>query len=266
MDCVSTWRFNIKIKEDGDVMSANEERLQKVIAQSGLTSRRKAEQLITDGRVKVNHEIVTKLGTKVSPKDEVAVDGVPLDKEQHVYHVLYKPREYISSVSDDKGRDTVIDLMDDVVERIFPIGRLDYHTSGILLLTNDGDFANILMHPKYELEKVYIVKIKGTSSKEKLRKLLKGVTDEGELLKAINIRLKSADRKAQTAIVEVTLHEGKNRHIRRMMDQLGHPVLKIKREKYGPITLHGLRPGQSRPLTRQEIHQLKSFSNTNVKE
>src|SRR5699024_2645763 len=150
-------------------------------ARGGRTSRREAEQLITDGSVKVNHEIVTKLGTKGSPKEEVAVDGVPLDKEQHVYHALCKPREYISSVSDDKGRDTVIDVMDDVVERIFPIGRLDYHTSGILLLTNDGDFANILMHPKYELEKVYIVKIKGTPSKEKLRKLLKGVTDEGEL-------------------------------------------------------------------------------------
>src|SRR5699024_6740949 len=132
----------------GDVMSAKEERLQKVIAQSGLTSRRKAEQLITDGRVHVNHEVITKLGTKVSPKDEVAVDGVPLDKEQHGYHVLYKPRQYISSVYYDKGRDTVIDLIEGVVEQIFPIGRLDYHTSGVLLLTNDGDFANILMHPK----------------------------------------------------------------------------------------------------------------------
>lgn len=254
------------IKGYGDDMSDNQERLQKVIAQSGLTSRRKAEQLIVGGRVTVNQVVVTELGTKVSSKDEVAVDGVPLNKEQKVYHVLYKPREYISSVSDDKGRDTVIDLMQDVSERIFPIGRLDYHTSGIILLTNDGDFANVLMHPKYELEKVYIVKIKGTPKKEKLRKLLKGVTDEGELLKAIQVKLKSADRKKQNSIVEVTLHEGKNRHIRRMMEQLGHPVLKIKREKYGPITLQGLQPGQSRALTRQEIHQLKSLSNKNVRE
>lgn len=242
-----------------------QERLQKVIAQSGLTSRRKAEQLITEGRVKVNQKVVTTLGTKVSPKDEVAVDGVPIDKEQHVYYVLYKPREYISSVSDDKGRETVIDLMEEVPERIFPIGRLDYHTSGILLLTNDGDFANVLMHPKYELEKVYIVKIKGTPKKEKLNQLLKGVTDEGELLKAVDVKLKSVDRKAQTSIVEVTLHEGKNRHIRRMMDQLGHPVLKIKREQYGELTLRGLRPGQFRPLNRQEIHQLKSLSNKSVR-
>ncbi len=253
-------------KEYGDRMSINEERLQKVIAQSGLTSRRKAEQLIVDGRVMVNQETVTTLGTKVSSKDEVAVDGVPLDKEQLVYYVLYKPREYISSVSDDKDRDTVIDLMDHVPERIFPVGRLDYHTSGILLLTNDGDFANVLMHPKYELEKVYIVKVKGTARKEKLQQLYQGVTDDGELLKAVNVKVKSVDRKAQTSIIEVTLHEGKNRHIRRMMEQIGHPVMKIKREKYGHINLHGLRPGQSRELTRQEIHQLKSLSNKNVKE
>src|SRR5690625_912023 len=183
-------------------MSNNQERLQKVIAQSGLTSRRKAEQLILDGRVKVNQKIVTTLGTKVSPNDEVAVDEIPIDKEQNVYYVLYKPREFISSVSDDKGRETVIDLMSEVQERIFPIGRLDYHTSGILLLTNDGEFAHVLMHPKYEMDKVYIVKIKGTPRKEKLQQLKKGVTDEGELLKAVDIKLKSVDRKAETAIVE----------------------------------------------------------------
>ena len=247
-------------------MSMNQERLQKVIAQSGLTSRRKAEQLIVDGRVKVNQKIVTTLGTKVLPTDEIAVDDIPIDKEQNVYYVLYKPREYISSVSDDKGRETIIDLMPEVQERIFPIGRLDYHTSGILLLTNDGEFAHTLMHPKYELKKVYIVKIKGTPRKEKLQQLLKGVTNEGELLKAVDIKLKSVDRKAETAIAEVTLHEGKNRHIRRMMEQIGHPVLKIKREKYGPITLQGLRPSQFRPLSRQEIHLLKSLSNKNVKQ
>lgn len=247
-------------------MSNNQERLQKVIAQSGLTSRRKAEQLILDGRVKVNQKIVTTLGTKVSPNDEVAVDEIPIDKEQNVYYVLYKPREFISSVSDDKGRETVIDLMSEVQERIFPIGRLDYHTSGILLLTNDGEFAHVLMHPRYEMDKVYIVKIKGTPRKEKLQQLKKGVTDEGELLKAVDIKLKSVDRKAETTIVEITLHEGKNRHIRRMMENIGHPVLKIKREKYGPITLQGLRPGQFRSLNRQELHHLKSLSNKNVKQ
>lgn len=247
-------------------MSNNLERLQKVIAQSGLTSRRKAEQLIVDGRVKVNNQTVTTLGTKVSANDEITVDEVPLDKEQDVYFVLYKPREYISAVADDKGRETVIDLMPEVTERIYPIGRLDYHTSGILLLTNDGDFAHLLMHPKFEMEKVYVVKIKGTPDKEKLRGLLKGVTDQGDLLKAIKVKLKSVDRKAQTSIVEITLHEGKNRHIRRMMDKIGHPVMKIKREKYGPITLRGLQPGKYRSLNRQEIHQLKTLSNKNVKQ
>src|SRR5699024_3500137 len=137
------------------------ERLQKIIAQSGLTSRRKAERLITEGRVKVNNKVVTTLGTKVSPKDEVMVDDIPLEKEPPVYYVLYKPRGYISSVKDDKGRKTVLDLMDGVKQRIYPIGRLDYNSSGVLLLTNDGDFAHLLMHPKHEIEKVYIAKIKG---------------------------------------------------------------------------------------------------------
>lgn len=247
-------------------MLNKEERLQKVIAQSGLTSRRKAEQLIVDGRVQVNQQTVTELGTKVSADDEVAVDQVPLDKEQAVYYVLYKPREYISAVTDDKGRETVIDLMPDVPERIYPIGRLDYQSSGIILLTNDGDFAHALMHPKFELEKVYVVKIKGTPDKDTLQGLLKGVTDDNELLKAVKVKRKSVDRKANTSIVEITLHEGKNRHIRRMMEKIGHPVMKIKREKYGPITLHGLQPGTYRTLNHQEIHQLKSISNKNVKE
>src|SRR5699024_1753381 len=136
-------------------LSNNEERLQKIIAQSGITSRRKAEQLIVDGKVEVNNKVVTVLGTKVTPKDEVKVDGVPIVKEEPVYYILNKPREVISSTEDDKGRTDVVNLLGDIEERVFPIGRLDYHTSGILLLTNDGEFANLLMHPKHEIEKVY---------------------------------------------------------------------------------------------------------------
>src|SRR5699024_10754508 len=134
-------------------MINKKERLQKVIAQSGLTSRRKAEKLIVEGKVKVNNKLVTKLGTKVSPTDEVLVNDIPLEKERKVYYMLYKPREYITAVSDDRGRETVIDLMPEVTERIYPIGRLDYQSSGILLLTNDGDFAHQLMHPKFEVNK-----------------------------------------------------------------------------------------------------------------
>src|SRR5690625_2246136 len=158
-------------------MSDTLDRVQKVIAQSGLTSRRKAEDLITEGRVKVNQKVVTTLGTKVSHKDEILVDDIPIEKEPLVYYLLYKPRGYISSVQDDKGRKTVIDLMEDVEERIFPIGRLDFNTSGVLLLTNDGDFAHLLMHPKHEIEKVYIAKVEGIPSKESLDSLLRGVHD-----------------------------------------------------------------------------------------
>src|SRR5699024_11024801 len=145
-------------------MNRNLERLQKIIAQSGITSRRKAEQYIVDGRVKVNQKIVTELGTKVTEKNEVAVDDVTINREQRVYYILYKLCGIISEVTDDKNRKSVVDLMEDVTERVFPIGRLDYNSSGILLLTNDGDFANLLMHPRYEIKKEYVVKVKGIPS------------------------------------------------------------------------------------------------------
>src|SRR5699024_9308823 len=153
------------------IMNNKEERLQKVIAQSGITSRRKAETYITDGRVKVNGKVEKTLGTKVLPIDEVAVDDIPLNKEKKVYYVLYKPRGYISSVQDEKDRETVVGLMEEVSERIFPVGRLDYNSSGILIMTNDGDFAHKLMHPRHELKKVYIAKVKGIPDKEQLFKL-----------------------------------------------------------------------------------------------
>lgn len=242
-----------------------EERLQKVIAQSGLTSRRKAEQLILEGRVKVNNKLVTTLGTKVSPKDEITVDGVPLEKERNVYYVLYKPRGYISSVKDDKGRKTVIDLLPEVEERIFPIGRLDYNSTGVLLLTNDGEFAHLLMHPRHEIEKVYIVKIKGIPTETELKQLKVGIRDQDELLKVKSYRIIARNRKKRTMTLELTLLEGKNRHIRRMMEALGYPVLKLKREKYGIVTLEKLQPGHARPLTPQEIHELRMLATKNVK-
>lgn len=246
-------------------MSNNQERLQKIIAQSGLTSRRKAEELIVEGRVRVNGEIEDTLGRKVSPRDEVEVDGIPLYKEKEVYYVLYKPRGYISSVEDDKGRETVIDLMDDVIERIFPIGRLDYSTSGILLLTNDGEFAHHLMHPKFEMEKVYVAKIKGVPSEETLSRLRKGIRDKGDMLKATGYRVVSTDTRKNTMILEIKLHEGKNHQIRRMMDGIGYPIIKLKREKIGSLTLAGLRPGQYRPLTREERTRLMDTALKNVR-
>lgn len=244
---------------------ANEDRLQKVIAQAGIASRRKAETYIVDGRVKVNGKVVTTLGVKVTPQDTVEVDGVPIDREKKVYYVLNKPRGYVSTVEDDKGRDTVIDLLPEVTERIFPIGRLDYASSGILLLTNDGDFAHLLMHPKHEIEKIYIVKIKGIPSKAKLERLRKGVESDDDILKVSHYKIISFDKKTDSMILEVRLHEGKNRHIRRMFEQLGHPVSKLRREKYGVVSLDKLQAGSYRELTRQEIHLLKETAKRNVK-
>ncbi len=241
-------------------MSDSLERVQKIIAQSGLTSRRKAEDLIRDGRVQVNQETITELGTKVSSKDEVSVDGIPLDKEKLVYYLLYKPRGVISSVSDDKEREVVLDLMMNVEERIFPIGRLDYNTSGALLLTNDGEFANLLMHPRYEMEKIYVARLEGIPTTAQLEQLKTGVYDDGDILKAVNHRVLSIDKKKDTMIIEIKLQEGKNRHIHRMMEGIGFPVNKLKREKFSFITLKGLQPGQHRPLTFDEIKELRELA------
>lgn len=245
-------------------MTNNLERLQKVIAQSGVTSRRKAEQLILDGKVKVNGEVVTVLGTKVSNHDKVEVEGIPLEKELPVYFLMYKPRGVISSVKDDKGRKVITDLLsEEVEERVFPIGRLDYDTSGIILLTNDGDFANLLMHPRHQIDKVYVAKVKGVLKKADLMQLKKGVKSEKDLLKAVDYRIVSTDKKAETTVIELTLHEGKNRHVRRMMEGLGFPVVKLKRERYGFLNLDGLKRGEYRPLTPKEVKQMYNLANQN---
>ena len=240
------------------MMETSGDRLQKVIAQSGITSRRKAEQLIIDGNVKVNGQVVTELGTKVTNADNVVVNGIPLVKEAFVYYMLYKPRGVISSLKDDKGRKVVVDLMDRVSERVFPIGRLDYDTSGILLLTNDGDFANLLMHPKHGIKKIYVAKIKGIPDNRELARLKKGVKAEKDLLKVADYNILSTDKRKNTMIIELTLQEGKNRHVRRMMEQLGYPVMKLKREKYSTLTLDGLKPGEYRALSPKEIKQIRN--------
>ncbi|MCA1022717.1 pseudouridine synthase [Halobacillus litoralis] len=243
---------------------ADKERLQKVIAHAGVASRRKAEQMILDGKVKVNGETITELGTKVGKNDDVEVEGVPIDKEEPVYFMLYKPRGVISSVSDDKGRKVVTDFLPEVKERIFPIGRLDYDTSGLILLTNDGDFANMLMHPSHEVNKVYIAKTKGIPTQEQLKQLKKGITVDGEYLKAVHAKINSTDSKKNTAIVQVILHEGKNRQVRRMFDTLGFPVDKLKRERYGTLDLKGLNAGDYRPLKPFEVKQLRQLAEENV--
>lgn len=236
------------------------ERLQKVIAQAGIASRRKAEKLILDGRVKVNGKVVTELGTKVSAQDRVEVEEIPVEKEPPVYFILYKPRGVISSVKDDKGRKVVTDFFTDINERIYPVGRLDYDTSGLLIMTNDGEFANLLMHPSSEMEKVYVAKTKGIPTRENLQKLEKGIQLSDGKTAPAKLKLLSFDKKKQTSIVELAIHEGRNRQVRRMFEAIGTEVLKLKRERVGFLTLAGLKAGEARELTPHEVKQLRALA------
>lgn len=233
------------------------ERLQKVIAHAGIASRRKAEEMILEGRVRVNGSVVKELGRKVTSSDRVEVDGVQIEGEEPVYFLFYKPRGVISSVQDDKGRKVVTDFFQTIQQRIYPVGRLDYDTSGLLLLTNDGEFANLLMHPSNEIDKMYVAKVKGIPSKEKLNSLARGVMLEDGKTAPAKVKLLSVDKKKDSAIIEITIHEGRNRQVRRMFDAIGHPVVKLKREKYGFLTLNGLRTGEIRELTHHEVKQLR---------
>ncbi|MBS4173323.1 pseudouridine synthase [Bacillus sp. FJAT-49736] len=236
------------------------ERLQKVIAQAGVASRRKAEGLIIEGKVKVNGKVVRELGTKVSTSDKIEVEGIPLEKEEKVYFLFYKPRGVISAVSDDKGRKVVTDFLPEIKERVYPIGRLDYDTSGLLLLTNDGEFANLLMHPRYEINKTYIAKIQGIPSKLALKQLEKGVHLEDGKTAPAKVKLLSADKRKQKAIVEITIHEGRNRQVRRMLEAIGHPVQKLRRERFAFLTLSGINAGEIRELTPHEVKQLRAMA------
>lgn len=232
------------------------ERLQKVIAHAGIASRRKAEEIISNGRVKVNGEVVTELGTKVGKKDVVEVDGVPIYQEEPVYYLFYKPRGVISAVTDDKNRRVVTDFFPEVTERIYPVGRLDYDTSGILVLTNDGDFSQKLAHPKHQIDKVYVAKVKGIADQKNLYPLTKGIVLEGKKTAPARYNIISSDKKAETSIVELTIHEGRNHQVKNMLQAVGLPVQKLKREKYGELTLKGLKPGEYRRLNAKEIKNL----------
>ncbi|MDR2833414.1 MAG: rRNA pseudouridine synthase [Streptococcaceae bacterium] len=236
------------------------ERLQKVIANAGITSRRKAEEYIQTGRVSVNGKVVRELGVKVDGNDKVEVDGVPIYKEEPVYYLFYKPRGVISAVSDDKNRKTVVDYFTDVSERIFPIGRLDYDTSGLLLLTNDGDFMNLLTHPKHEVDKVYVAKVKGVATKENLRPLTKGIVIDKKKTAPARYEILSTDFEKGMSVVKLTIHEGRNHQVKKMFESIGLPVRKLMREQYGDLTLAGLRVGQYRPLLKKEINQLRNLA------
>lgn len=232
-----------------------EERLQKVIANSGYCSRRKAEELITKGHVTVNGVTVQTLGTKVTSKDEIIVDGMKLSKESKEYYLLNKPRGVITTTDDDKHRKTVVDLIDTDV-RIYPVGRLDYDTTGLLLLTNDGELANLLMHPSNEIEKVYIAKINGILYPNQIQKLKNGVVLDGVKIKNAKIKVKHYDPKSDTSLVEVTIHEGKNHQVKRMFESIDKKVLKLKRERLSFLDLSGLNSGEYRRLNPKEVKKL----------
>ena len=235
------------------------ERLQKVIAERGYCSRRKAEELIKIGRVKVNGEVITTLGTKVKKDDLIEVEGVTIDKDiNYEYYLLYKPRGVVTTTSDDKGRKTVVSIID-TNRRIYPIGRLDYDTTGALLLTNDGNLANGLMHPKNSIDKVYVVKVDGILTGYEIKRLKDGIIIDGYKTKRARVKMLKTNKDKNTCVIEITIHEGRNRQIRKMIESLGKKVIKLKREKYAFIGLEGLKVGEYRRLSNKEIAVLYSL-------
>jgi 23S rRNA pseudouridine2605 synthase len=228
-------------------------RLQKYLAQSGVASRRKCEELMLDGLVTVDGEVVTRLGTKIDPRTAVVrVDGKRLPGiSPHVYLVLNKPRGVVSTMSDPQGRRTLQDLVDDRPERLFHVGRLDTDTSGLILLTNDGDFAHRMAHPSYEVDKTYVAEVEGEIKPATVRRLLEGITLEDGPVTVSQARIVSHG--ADKAIVELVIHEGRNRIVRRLLDHVGHPVRRLTRTAIGPVQLGSLRSGELRELTLDEL-------------
>ena len=238
------------------------ERLQKVIANYGYCSRREAEKLIETNHVTVNGEIVNQLGTKVSEKAIIEIDGERINKEQKEYYLLYKPRGVVSTAKDDKNRKTVVDIVK-TNARIYPVGRLDYDTTGVLLLTNDGELSNILTHPKNKVEKIYIAKVKGIFDVPSLKTLSNGVVIDGYKTAKAKVKIRRADKKTNTSIVEIRIHEGKNHQVKKMFDAVGFEVIKLKREVFAGFTLGSLNAGEYRKLTIKEVKQLYGMFNKN---
>lgn len=241
-------------------MSKELERLQKRIASSGYTSRRKAETLITDGKVKVNGQVVTELGTKVSNSDTVEVEGIKLEQEDKIYILFNKPAQVITSVSDDRGRKVVTDYFKDIETRIYPVGRLDYDTSGLLLLTNDGEFTNLMTHPRYHIKKKYVAKLKGYLMREEVKALEKGIELEDGFTQPAQVKVKNQDKDKNTTLVEITISEGRNRQVRRMFEHFGHQVSKLTRIQFGPLDLKGLNAGKGRVLTPHEVKTIRHLA------
>lgn len=235
------------------------ERLQKVIANMGYCSRRKAEELILKGEVYVNGELVQELGTKVDVNDKIVVEGVTLNKKtKYEYYLLNKPRGVICSAKDEKGRKVVTDLID-TKERIYPVGRLDYDTTGLLILTNDGDLANLLMHPSNEVEKTYLAVIEGIMTTEEIYKLKDGVVIDGVKVVPKRVKIKKRDEAKNKEKVEITIIEGRNHIVKKMFEAVGHPVAKLTRERLAFLDVKGLQSGDYRYLSMNEVKRLKAL-------
>lgn len=236
------------------------ERLQKVIAASGIASRRKAEELILKGKVYVNGERVTELGTKVSGNDTVMVDGNVISYEEKVYFLLNKPGRVISSVKDEKDRMTVVDLID-TDKRIYPVGRLDYDTTGLLILTNDGELSNILTHPSKGVEKTYVAKLNKIIEVNDIFKLKKGVLIDNQKCIPTRVKVRKNDKVNNTSVVEISIVEGRNHIVKKVFAELGYKVIKLNRTTYGFLTLEGLNRGQYRTLSVKEVKKLYEYKN-----
>jgi 23S rRNA pseudouridine2605 synthase len=245
-----TERGDLPLDEEGLI------RLQKLLALAGVASRRRSEELMLDGQVEVNGEVVTRLGTKVNPAtDVIRVSGRRLPPiSEKVYLALNKPRGVVSTMSDPEGRTTLQDLVADRPERLFHVGRLDTDTSGLIILTNDGDFAHRLAHPSYEVDKTYVAEVTGQLYPRLIKQLLAGVTLEDGPVTVSKARIVEAS--PSRSIIELVIHEGRNRIVRRLLDEVGHPVTRLTRTRIGPVALGRLKPGELRDLTGEELGEL----------
>lgn len=238
------------------------ERLQKIISRAGAASRREAERMILAGRVQLNGLVVTELGVQAEAgQDEIAIDGQVLQLAvPRLYFLLNKPQGYISAVKDDRGRKTVVELLPEVKEYIYPVGRLDYDTEGLLILTNDGEMMNGLLHPSYEIDKTYIAQVQGVVKQGQLQKLAEGILLEDGMTAPAKVKLLKQAKDNSSCLVQLTIHEGRNRQVRRMLQAVGHKVLKLRRVGFAGLDLQGVAPGSYREMKTEEVAALKKLA------
>lgn len=235
------------------------ERLQKVIAQSGVASRRKAEELMKQGRVTVDGEVITEMGYQVKQGAKIMVDGKPIIKENKVYYLMNKPKKTLCTLNDEHQRTTVVDLVD-IKERVFPVGRLDYDTTGVLILTNDGEFANEIIHPRYHLPKTYELIINGILKTPEIKELESGIELDGIMTLPAKVWVTNKDFEKNQTSLELTIMEGRNRQVKRMMEHFGYEVRKLNRKSLGFLMVNDLRPGEYRLLKPFEVKQLRRLA------